>query len=210
MKELDILGILKLAILVKCTLVGVILRRHIKVRSGVMIPMLWECSFGLLLAGMRERACKEEGGQQFALTRPSTVVFIGESTTIPETSTLCTKWVRGGGKVGDKPDDCIVGDRHAQSHRQGALAAVSEFFFLLNSHRAGAALSAWTTRVRGNTVMPVCKAKVEIGNCRMESMSSKAKGDRKHTKDDLNEPIYSEVPPQQQQGLDQGLTCKGP
>jgi len=31
----------------------------------------------------------------------------------------------------------------------------------------------------------------------MESMSSKAKGDRKYTKDDLNEPIYSEVPPQQ-------------
>ena len=70
-------------------------------------------------------------------------------------------------------------------------------FFLLNSHRARAALGTWMMRVRGGTVMPVGKAKVEIGKCRMEGMSSKAKGDRKRTKDDLNEPIYSEVPPQQ-------------
>ena len=58
-------------------------------------------------------------------------------------------------------------------------------------------MSAWTIRVRGSTVMPVGKVKVEIGKCGMESMSSKAKEDRKCTKDDLNEPIYSEVPPQQ-------------
>ena len=62
MKELDILSILKLAILVERTLVGVILRQHIKACSGVMIPILQECSFGLLLVGTREKAHKEEGG----------------------------------------------------------------------------------------------------------------------------------------------------
>ena len=56
-------------------------------------------------------------------------------------------------------------------------------------------LSAWTMRVRAGAEMLVGKAKVEIWNCRMESIMSKANGDRKAHQDSLNEPILSQVPP---------------
>ena len=42
-----------------------------------------------------------------------------------------------------------------------------------------ALLSAWTMRVRGSTAMLVGKAEVKMGICRMESIASKAKEDRK-------------------------------
>jgi len=50
--------------------------------------------------------------------------------------------------------------------------------FLLNTHSVRAALGAWMARARGGATTPVGKAKFEIGRGRMESIPSKAKGDR--------------------------------